>query len=56
MSGSGLLHRQLSPEDLQQLRAWYKIRDTLVGRKWPNRTSRKQSSVLLFVSTQMLSG
>jgi hypothetical protein len=25
-----LLHR-LSPQDLQQLRAWYKIRDTLLG-------------------------
>jgi hypothetical protein len=26
-----LLHRQLSPEDLQQLLVWYKIRDTLFG-------------------------
>jgi hypothetical protein len=26
-----LLHRQRSPEDLQQLLAWYKIRDTLLG-------------------------
>jgi TPR repeat protein len=26
-----LLHRQRSPQDLQQLRAWYKIRDTLLG-------------------------
>jgi hypothetical protein len=25
-----LLHRQRSPEDLQQLRAWYKIRDSLL--------------------------
>jgi hypothetical protein len=31
MSGSVLLHRQRSLEDLQQLRAWYKIRDTLFG-------------------------
>jgi hypothetical protein len=31
MSGSVLLHRQLSPEDLQQLLAWYKVRDTLLG-------------------------
>jgi TPR repeat protein len=31
MSGSVLLHRQRSPEDLQQLLAWYKIRDTLFG-------------------------
>jgi hypothetical protein len=31
MSGSVLLHRQRSREDLQQLRAWYKIRDTLFG-------------------------
>jgi TPR repeat protein len=29
MSGSVLLHRQRSPENLQQLLAWYKIRDTL---------------------------
>jgi hypothetical protein len=31
MSGSVLLHRQRSPEDLQLLRAWYKVRDTLFG-------------------------
>jgi hypothetical protein len=31
MSGSVSLHRQLSPEALQQLLAWYKIRDTLLG-------------------------
>ncbi len=31
MSGSVLLHRQLSPEDLQQLLVWYKVRDTLLG-------------------------
>jgi hypothetical protein len=31
MSDSVLLHRQRSPEDLQQLLAWYKIRDTLLG-------------------------
>jgi hypothetical protein len=32
MSGSVVLHHQRSAEDLQQLRAWYKIRDMLVGR------------------------
>jgi hypothetical protein len=31
MSGSVLLHRQRSPEDLQLLLVWYKIRDTLLG-------------------------
>jgi hypothetical protein len=31
MSVSVLLHGQLSPEDLQELCAWYKIRDTLFG-------------------------
>jgi hypothetical protein len=31
MCGSGLLHRQRSSEDFQQLLAWYKIRDTLLG-------------------------
>jgi TPR repeat protein len=31
ISGSVLLHRQLSPPDLQQLLAWYKIRDLLLG-------------------------
>jgi hypothetical protein len=31
MSGSVVLHRQLSPQDLQQLRAWCKIRDILFG-------------------------
>jgi TPR repeat protein len=29
MSGTALLHRQLSPEDLQQLLAWYRIRHML---------------------------
>jgi hypothetical protein len=28
---AGLVHRQRSPEDVQQLLAWYKIRDTLFG-------------------------
>jgi hypothetical protein len=36
MSGSVLLHRQRSPDDLQQLRAWYKIRDTLFGKTVSN--------------------
>jgi hypothetical protein len=31
ISGSVLLHRQRSPEYLQQLLAWYKIRDTFFG-------------------------
>jgi hypothetical protein len=31
MSGLVLVHRQLSPEDLQELFAWYKIRDMLLG-------------------------
>jgi hypothetical protein len=31
MSGSVLVHRQRSVEDLQQLLAWYKIRDLLFG-------------------------
>jgi hypothetical protein len=31
MSGSVLLHPQRSPEDLQQLVAWHKVRDTLLG-------------------------
>jgi hypothetical protein len=31
MSGSVLLHRQRCPEDLQQLLAWYKVRDLLLG-------------------------
>jgi hypothetical protein len=52
MSGSVFLHRQLSAEDLQQLRAWYKIRE----KTFSHRTSRKRSSSLLFVRTQMLSG
>jgi hypothetical protein len=31
MSGSVLLHPQRSPQDLQQLLAWYKVRDTFLG-------------------------
>jgi hypothetical protein len=31
MSGSVLFHQQLSPEHLQQLLAWYKVRDSLLG-------------------------
>jgi hypothetical protein len=34
MSGSVLLHRQRSPEGLQQLLAWYKVRNTLLGQNW----------------------
>jgi hypothetical protein len=34
MSGSVLLRRQRSPEDLHQLLAWYKIRDTLFGENY----------------------
>jgi hypothetical protein len=31
MSGSVLIHRQVSPEDFQELCAWYQTRDTLLG-------------------------
>jgi hypothetical protein len=47
MSGSVLLHRQLSPEDLQQLLAWYTIRDTLFGE---NRTGRDIKKALELAS------
>jgi hypothetical protein len=56
MSGSVLLHRQRSPEDLQQLRAWYKIRDTLLGQNDVKQDIKKRSTLLLFVCTRMLSG
>ncbi len=46
MSGSVLLHRQRS-EDLQQLLAWYKIRDTLLGE---NRTKQEVKQALDFAS------
>jgi hypothetical protein len=32
MSDSFLLHRQRPPQDLQQLRAWYKVRDHFLGK------------------------
>jgi hypothetical protein len=41
MSGSVLLHRQRSPEDLQQLLAWYKIRDILLGQTDGKRDIKK---------------
>jgi hypothetical protein len=41
MSGSVLLHRQLSPRDLQQLLAWYKIRDTLLGLNYVQQDIKK---------------
>jgi hypothetical protein len=41
MSGSVWLHRQLSPEDLQQLLAWYKIRDMLFGENSAGRNINK---------------
>jgi hypothetical protein len=41
MSGSVSLHRQLSPQDLQQLLAWYKIRDTLLGENSVTRDIKK---------------
>jgi hypothetical protein len=50
MSGSVLLHRQRSPQDLQQLLAWYKIRDNLFGE------NRFEENIKMFVNTQMLSG
>jgi hypothetical protein len=41
MSGSVLLHRQRSHEDLQQLVAWYKIRDTLFGANYAAQDIKK---------------
>jgi hypothetical protein len=41
MSGSVLLHRQRSPEDVQQLLAWYKIRDTLFGANYVKQDIKK---------------
>jgi hypothetical protein len=41
MSGSVLLHRQRSPQDLQQLLAWYKIRDTLLGQNYVEQDIKK---------------
>jgi hypothetical protein len=41
MSGSILLHRQRSPEDLQQLLAWYKVRDTFFGRNFVEQDLKK---------------
>ncbi len=41
MSGSVLLHRQRSPQDLQQLLAWYKIRDTLLGQNLVKQNIKK---------------
>jgi hypothetical protein len=48
MSGSVLLHRQRSPEDLQQLLVWYKIRDTLLAQnfvKWDIKKALELASV-----------
>jgi TPR repeat protein len=41
MSGSVLLHRQRSPQDLQQLVAWYKVRDTLLGQNYAPKDFKK---------------
>jgi hypothetical protein len=41
MSDSDLLHRQPSPEDLQQLLPWYKVRDTLFGENDVNEDIKK---------------
>jgi TPR repeat protein len=41
MSGSVLLHHQRSPEDLHQLLAWYKIRDTLFGENYVKQDIKK---------------
>jgi hypothetical protein len=41
MSGAILFHRHRSPEDLQQLRAWYKIRDTLLGENSTDQNVKK---------------
>jgi prepilin-type processing-associated H-X9-DG protein len=37
----GSVHRQLSPEDLQQLLAWYKIRGTLLGFNYARQDIKK---------------
>jgi hypothetical protein len=41
MSGPVLLLRQLSPQDLQLLCAWYKIRDLLLGHNSPEGNIKK---------------
>jgi hypothetical protein len=41
MSWAALLHRQRSPEDLQQMVAWYKIRDILLGSNFILRDVKK---------------
>jgi hypothetical protein len=41
MSKAAVVHRQRSPEDLQQVLAWYKIRDTLLGRNSVQRDVEK---------------
>jgi hypothetical protein len=53
MSGSVLFPRQLSPEDFQQLLAWYKVRDSLLGQ---NEQEIKKALELGSVCDQMLSG
>jgi hypothetical protein len=45
MSGPVLLHRQRSPEDLQQLLAWYKVRDMLVGQWQSNPSSSRREHI-----------
>jgi hypothetical protein len=42
-----LLHRQRSPEDLQQFLAWYKIRDTLL---WQNGSKQDIKKALQLAS------
>jgi hypothetical protein len=54
-SGSVLLHRQRSPEELQQLVAWYKVRSLWTKLCLP-KCEGGALSLLLVVNIQMLSG
>ncbi len=54
MGGSVLLHRQRSPQDLQQLLAWYKIRDALLGENFFLAVNMIQELFALLVSLAIL--
>jgi hypothetical protein len=56
MSGSVLLHRQLSAKDLEQLVAWYKIRDTLLGENCVEQDIKKALELASVCEHQTLSG
>jgi hypothetical protein len=56
MSGSVLLHRQRSPEDLQQVLAWNKIRDMLLRQNSTTRNIKKALELASVVNIQVLSG